>query len=874
MTDSPKIRRALISVYDKTGIVDFARALHEELGVEILSTGGTAKALTEAGVPVTPIERITGFGELLDGRVKTLHPKIHAAILADRANPDHMRQLAEHGIEPIDMVVVNLYPFQETVADPDCTFEQAIDMIDIGGVALLRAAAKNHRHVWPVPSSDEESHQQVLVALRGTGETEQDLLRRKLALRCFGVTKHYDHVVRDYLICRDFEIAPEHVQRFDSVLCLLLEKHGPARYGENPHQSAAIYHHGLKPLWLHGDKPVSLNNALDADAALGLCAELTRAGDTLCSNSPLTVLNEPSATPPSAKAATSEVWNRPMAGSSPSPASLSAERLRPIYDETVHRRHLPHIQRPGATYFVTFRTAGGSFTPPERDVVMDCCLISDGDLYCLHAAVCMPDHVHLLLTPLESLPGQWHSLSKVMHALKGNIGQLVAEHRGRPGPVLQDESFDHIVRNREDLFETLEYIQANPARARLEARGPYPWLVIEDAPDWDPLTRAAGVDLKHVLLANRPGERPWHSRLRPEDRKTQDDDAALDHASPADGSDSDRPLAGPTPEGMAVTGRQVSRVPSAVCVFIKHMNACGVGVAGDRVEAYRRAYLGDPNAAMGGVLACNFEVDAAFAAVVMETFDRFGRPLKEAGAAHAPGGFFVEVWVAPSFTDDAEAVIRGRYDPAAARPRAGEALIEHPPRKKWGDIVRLLAVGDVAAPPDPAELQYRSIAGGMLVQTPDVLGLDEDRWKVVTKRAPTEPELDDLRLAWLVCKHTRSNAISIVQGGMLIGNGAGQMSRVMSCRIATWLARENGHLDSTGDRPEAGRSGADMLEETSPVAASDAFFPFRDGVDLLIDAGVTAIIQPGGSKRDAEVIAACDERGVAMIFTGTRHFRH
>lgn len=302
-------------------------------------------------------------------------------------------------------------------------------------------------------------------------------------------------------------------------------------------------------------------------------------------------------------------------------------------------------------------------------------------------------------------------------------------------------------------------------------------------------------------------------------------------------------------------------------MFVKHSNACGVGIAADPMDAYRRAYLGDPNAAMGGVLAVNFDVTPEFAAGVMETYDRFGKPLKEAGAAHAPGGFFVEVWVAPSFDDEAVKIIRGTAG-AKTLPSSPDGSPHTPPKKKWGENVRLLAVGDMSRAPDPTELQYRSIAGGMLVQTPDLLALNEDQWQVVTQRRPTDAELADLRLAWLICKHTKSNAISIVKDGMLIGNGAGQMSRVMSCRVATWLARENGHMGA-GNREEGTGIGVD-----GPVAASDAFFPFADGPGILIDAGITAIIQPGGSKRDAETVALCDQSGVAMIFTGTRHFRH
>ncbi|MDO8629806.1 MAG: hypothetical protein Q7R41_04875, partial [Phycisphaerales bacterium] len=273
-------------------------------------------------------------------------------------------------------------------------------------------------------------------------------------------------------------------------------------------------------------------------------------------------------------------------------------------------------------------------------------------------------------------------------------------------------------------------------------------------------------------------------------------------------------------------------IASNCCVFIKHTNACGVGVDTDPIESYRRAYVGDPNAAMGGVLACSFSVSLSFAEAVMESYDRWGKGL-------GVGGFFAEVWLAPSFDEEAVRLIRGH-------------------KKSWGSKVRLLGVDDMTASPDPTELEYKSITGGMLAQTRDTMGLNEDQWKMVTKRKPIESEISDLRLAWLIAKHTKSNAISICKDGMLIGNGAGQMSRVMSCRIATWLANENGH--------------AEKLK--SSVAASDAFFPFPDGPNILMDAGVIAIIQPGGSKNDDKTIAACDARNVAMIFTGTRHFKH
>jgi phosphoribosylaminoimidazolecarboxamide formyltransferase/IMP cyclohydrolase len=548
-----QIKRALISVYDKTGIVDFARALVNEFGIEIISTGGTASLLKENGIPVTLVEQVTGFPEMLDGRVKTLHPKIHAAILADRDNPDHMRQLKEQGIQPIDMVVVNLYPFEKTVADPNCTFEQAIEMIDIGGPCLLRAAAKNYRNILVL--SDVCHYKRTLKYLRDDLDDVNDW-PLWLMTKVFQNTAPYDMAIHSYFATRYWETP------FTPALFVDLSMMNPTtanelHYGENPHQRAALYELGSGDGWsvvgaklLQEEGEPSFNNFADANAGLELCAELTRAK-----------------------------------------------------------------------------------------------------------------------------------------------------------------------------------------------------------------------------------------------------------------------------RGMAA------------CVMIKHTNACGVGIADTQIEAFRRSYLGDPNAAMGGILACNFVVKAEFARTVMKTYDCWG---KDAGA----GGFFLEVWIAEDFDDDAIKEIRRT--------------------KKWGKRVQLLGAGDMSVELLSDELEFRALFGGVLAQTRDLVGLNEDQWKVVTKRAPSESEISDLRLAWLIAKHTKSNAISICKDGMLIGNGAGQMSRVMSCRIATWLAKENGHADKL----------------PGSVAASDAFFPFPDGPNLLMDAGVTAIIQPGGSKRDEETIAACDARNVAMIFTGTRHFRH
>lgn len=555
MDDQP-IRRALISVFDKSGVVEFARALSDRFGVQIISTGGTARLLEEQGIGVTRVEDVTGSGEMLDGRVKTLHPIIHAAILANRDNPDHMRQLKGRGIEPIDMVVVNLYPFEQTISDPDCSFDQAIEMIDIGGPCMLRAAAKNHKHVWVV--SDPSRYEQVLAILEGgTAEAPAAALRRQFARDVFAKTFDYDSHIAAWL-----------GRGTTSVQTELFARAAALRYGENPHQQGVFCHRGvtesatsLTPIKdADAEGSMSFNNYVDASAALELCRELSRAAPAL------------------------------------------------------------------------------------------------------------------------------------------------------------------------------------------------------------------------------------------------------------------------------VADRSSARTPCAT-VFIKHTNACGAAVDADPVESYRKAYLGDPNAAMGGILAVSRPVDRTIAERVMDTYGRWG---KAAGA----GGFFVEVWLAPSFTEDARELIRSA--------------------KAWGKRVRLIAVGALAGDAMDGGEEIKTITGGVLLQSRDEVGLDEGQWKFVTKARPKSSAMNDLRLAWLIAKHTKSNAISICKDGMLIGNGAGQMSRVMSCRIATWSAKENGHAERL--------AGA--------AAGSDAFFPFDDGPRILMEAGVSAIIQPGGSKRDDATIAACDDGGASMVLTGTRHFKH
>ncbi|NOZ28306.1 MAG: bifunctional phosphoribosylaminoimidazolecarboxamide formyltransferase/IMP cyclohydrolase [Chloroflexi bacterium] len=503
--------RALLSVYDKTGLVEFGRGL-AELGFELVASGGTARTLSEAGLAVTQVDEITGFPEILGGRVKTLHPAVHGGILA-RRTPEHLAELESHGITPIDLVACNLYPFVETVRRPDVTEAQAVEEIDIGGVTLLRAAAKNFESVTVV--CDPADYGRVLEALR-TGEVPADE-RRRLALKAFRHTAAYDAAIATWLAGRVEADEP-----MPGALNLAAERVQLLRYGENPHQQAALYRWvGASPAFeqLQG-KELSYNNIVDLEAA----------------------------------------WAMP-------------------------------------------------------------------------------------------------------------------------------QEFDE------------------PAVA-----------------------------------------------------------------------------------------------------IIKHTNPSGLAVADTLVDAYRLALACDPVSAFGSIIAVNREVDLALVEEI--------------------GSLFVEVLVAPSYT-----------------PKALEWLAQH---KKNCRVM-------VAKPGGEEDLVIRSVRNGLLAQTPDLRGVDESKWKVVTKRQPTEAERKSLAFAWIAVKHVKSNAIVFVQGTATVGVGAGQMNRVDSVYLAARRA---------GDRARGA------------VMASDAFFPFPDGIEAAAEAGVTACIQPGGSIRDEKVIAAADRLGMAMIFTGERHFRH
>jgi phosphoribosylaminoimidazolecarboxamide formyltransferase/IMP cyclohydrolase len=523
------IRRALISVSDKTGLVAFATALAGR-GVEIISTGGTAKALKDAGLAVKDVAEHTGFPETMDGRLKTLHPKVHGGLLAIRGNAEHEAAAVAYGIPPIDLLAVNLYPFEATVAK-GAGFDDCIENIDIGGPAMIRAAAKNHAAVTVVV--DPEDYARVLDAMgRNAGATTLDL-RKALAAKAYARTAAYDAAISGWFAGTLGETAPAW-RTFGGRLAQTL------RYGENPHQGAAFYlsgerRQGVATAVQHQGKELSYNNLNDTDAAFELVAE------------------------------------------------------------------------------------------------------------------------------------------------------------------------------------------------------------------FDP-------------------------RLSP-----------------------------------------------AVAI-VKHANPCGVAIAPTLAEAYRKALSCDPVSAFGGIIALNGNIDAATA--------------KEIAA------IFTEVVIAPDATDEAKAVFARKKD------------------------LRLLTTGGLPDPRAPG-LTFRSLAGGFLVQSRDTAVVDDMELKVVTRRRPTPHELADLKFAFRVAKHVKSNAIVYASDGATVGIGAGQMSRVDSARIAALKAADAARA--------AGE--AEPLTKGS-VVASDAFFPFADGLLAAAEAGATAAIQPGGSLRDAEVIEAADVAGLAMVFTGTRHFRH
>ncbi len=516
-----KIQRAILSVTDKTGLVDFARKL-EGLGVELISTGGTAKLLRDSGIRVKDISDLTGFPEMLDGRVKTLHPKVHGGILHRREDPAHRTAVAEHGIQPIDMVVVNLYAFEKTAAKTGVAFEELVENIDIGGPSMIRSAAKNFQDVAVVTSPAD--YETLAEEMQRSGGELSSSTKWRLAQRAFATTAAYDSAIASTLervnANGHFELRP--AEGFPATLRMSFRKVTDLRYGENPHQKAAMYSDGSAAGVANGKqlqgKELSYNNIVDLQAAWDLAQEF------------------------------------------------------------------------------------------EEPVV----------------------------------------------------------------------------------------------------------------------------------------------------------------------------------------------------AIIKHTNPCGTATGKSLLEAYKKALECDPVSAFGGVIGVNRIIDGA--------------------AAEEMAKLFLEVIAAPGFDDAAQAKFAAKKN---------LRLVEIVPSKqKW---------------------TLKNVSGGMLVQDADVRPLSDADLRVVTKHPPTPEEKRALLFGWKVCKHVKSNAIVYVRDGQTVGVGAGQMSRVDSCKIGAMKAQ---------------------LPLKGTVAASDAFFPFPDGVEEIARVGATAIIQPGGSVRDQEVIEAADRHGMAMIFTGVRHFRH
>jgi phosphoribosylaminoimidazolecarboxamide formyltransferase/IMP cyclohydrolase len=518
-----KIQRALLSVSDKTGLVDFAQAL-ANAGVELLSTGGTAKTLRDAGLSVIDVSEYTGFPEMLDGRVKTLHPKVHAGILARRDLEDHVATMQMHGMGYIDLVCVNLYPFVATVSKPH-TLDDAIENIDIGGPAMVRSSAKNYRHVAIV--TDPADYPALVSEMQANSGLLTEATRFALAKKAFSHTAEYDGAISNYLTALNDKNERE---AFGEKLNLQFSRAQVCRYGENPHQAGAFY--------------------VEAKAPAG-------------------------------------------------------------------------------------------------------------------------------------------------------------------------------------TISTARQIQ--------------------------------GKELSYNNIA--------------------DTDAALECV------------------------KQFDAAPA--CVIVKHANPCGVAYGANLLDAYDRAYKTDPESAFGGIIAFNGRLDGPTAQAIVDRQ-------------------FVEVIIAPEVSAEASAAVAAKKN------------------------VRLLECGAWSG--NVAQLDMKRVAGGLLVQDADVLLNAE--LKVVTERAPTDKEMEDLLFAWRVAKYVKSNAIVYARDRMTVGVGAGQMSRVNSARIAAIKAEHAG------------------LVVPGSVMASDAFFPFRDGIDQAGAAGIKAVIQPGGSMRDEEVIAAANEHGIAMVFTGTRHFRH
>ena len=666
--DRLPVRRALLSVSDKAGLLPLAQALSAR-GVALLSTGGTAKAIREAGLPVRDVSDVTGFPEIMDGRVKTLHPKVHGGLLGRRGTDDAV--MAEHGIDAIDLLVLNLYPFERVAYAPGATFDDIVENIDIGGPAMLRAAAKNFAHV--AVATDPSQYGALLAELDANDGALSARTRFALSVAAFNRVAQYDARISDVLssIAEPSDAGAARRAPFGGQSNGNFTKVMDLRYGENPHQQAAFYR-DLYPApgtlatfeQLQG-KALSYNNIADADSAW----ECVRQFDA--------------------------------------PACVIVKHANPC------------------------GVAVGA---------------ACGDAYELAYAT----------DPTSAFGGiiAFNRVAQYDAAISSYLSAIADASVGVPArtafPAQANGSFVKIM--------DLRYGE-NPHQQAAFYRDLYPV----------PGTLATFEQLQGKALSF---------------NNLADADAAWEC---------------------------LRQFDAPACVIVKHANPCGVALGVACGDAYELAYATDPTSAFGGIIAFNTKLDAATCKAILDRQ-------------------FVEVLIAPDYED-------GALDYA---------------RKKAN--VRVLRIP--LAPVSRGFIDTKRVGSGLLMQTADDRVVTRDELKVVTKLAPTEAQFADLLFAWKVAKFVKSNAIVYARDSRSIGIGAGQMSRVVSAKIAGLKAEEA------------------KLSVPGSVMASDAFFPFRDGIDAAAAAGIKAVIQPGGSMRDNEVIAAADEHGLAMVFTGVRHFRH
>jgi AICAR transformylase/IMP cyclohydrolase PurH len=722
MSDLIPVKRALISVSDKSGLAEFATALVKEFNVELISTGGTAKFLREMGLPVKDVSEVTGFPEMMDGRVKTLHPKIHGGLLSLRDNAEHVAAMKAHDITPIDLVCINLYPFAQTIAKPNVTFEEAIENIDIGGPSMIRSAAKNHRFVLVVTSPDR--YEKVLGDMREHQGATCGKHRLKQAQRAFQHTADYDALIQKYLLK---QVDPPGKSSTGG---------GPSRFRTVPHEGAIAT---LAP---------------EADEIeLGTTPVRSRLVERLSRRATLTDFMRDLITAQAMVVAGTEAI---------------AFTVIPN-DKDFVLQLIDHVRPDDASEEVR-KAAISAFAEIARPCVLQ---NKDGAIRIEGTTTDALEPQFCLLTILRNE-------SEVPAIVTAVICRCPNEDRAKQRLQLME-----LVAGYFDIYQ----LRQQTGRVTSSDR-----LII----DLEKKQDLRYGENPHQTAALYVSERPGEATVA---RATQHHGKELSYINLLDAD-------------AALSAVKEFRTPAA-CI-VKHATPCGCATAEHLSTAFLRAYEGDPLAAFGGIVALNDVVDLTVAQAIT-AIDKL-----------------LEVIVAPSYSSEALDLLKNR----------------------WKNV-RLLEVGPVLdngqVRIDTNELFMHKIVGGMLVQHRDLSGLNEADWKVVSKRQPTKEELADLRTAWLICKHVKSNAIVLGKNQSAVGIGGGQVDRVNAARIA---------IQKAGDRAKGA------------VVASDAFFPFPDGPRLLLEAGVTAIIHPGGSVKDAETLAVVDAAAAVMILTGQRHFRH